>query len=432
MSETDMSLSLSHSLDTRLTLSERLIATAVGFSALLVLISVAGLHPLANASFFLTSLAVLCAGGVIFYAVYYLRRPAGVRNEGIWRRSLQNRGLIAYAFGVALTGFYIALYWFPEHLQRATSLFDPLSVLLRGAPADSWFLYGSLYTIATLVMGARAIFRYRHSRYQIVRTGVIMLSQLLLGYLIPSFMKLMHQPEFYFGYFWPLKPEYLFPSTVAQLTNHPGGLGFFLVLWGLILTVVATPILTYFFGKRWYCSWVCGCGGLANTLGDPWRQLSDKSSRAWKLERMMIYPVLGLITLLTILLWVNSYQQGEILGRISQSYAKWYGFFIGALFSGVIGVGFYPILGTRVWCRFGCPMAAYLGFLQKYFSRFRITTNQGQCISCGNCSTYCEMGIDVRAYAQRGENIVRAACVGCGVCATVCPRGVLRLENQKS
>jgi ferredoxin len=40
------------------------------------------------------------------------------------------------------------------------------------------------------------------------------------------------------------------------------------------------------------------------------------------------------------------------------------------------------------------------------------------------------MGIDVRAYAQRGQDIVRASCVGCGVCAAVCPRGVLRLENS--
>jgi ferredoxin len=42
------------------------------------------------------------------------------------------------------------------------------------------------------------------------------------------------------------------------------------------------------------------------------------------------------------------------------------------------------------------------------------------------------MGIDVRSYAQKGENIVRASCVGCGICAAVCPRGVLKLENSTS
>ena len=108
---------------------------------------------------------------------------------------------------------------------------------------------------------------------------------------------------------------------------------------------------------------------------------------------------------------------------------KPYGFAIGAIFSGVVGTGFYPLMGNRVWCRFGCPLAAYLGIVQRFKSRFRITTNGGQCISCGNCSTYCEMGIDVRWYAQRGQNIVRASCVGCGVCSAVCPRGVLNLEN---
>ena len=144
---------------------------------------------------------------------------------------------------------------------------------------------------------------------------------------------------------------------------------------------------------------------------------------------MLIYSVLVFIMLTTALLWANYYRGGALLGTWSGKFASSYGFLIGAIFSGVIGTGFYPILGSRVWCRFGCPMAAILGILQRWFSRFRITTNGGQCISCGNCSTYCEMGIDVRAYAQRGENIVRASCVGCGVCSSVCPRGVLNLEN---
>ena len=147
---------------------------------------------------------------------------------------------------------------------------------------------------------------------------------------------------------------------------------------------------------------------------------------------IVIYSVLAWILVLTGVLWLNHVQGGELLGNNGYNIEKVYGFWIGSMFAGVAGVGFYPILGSRVWCRFGCPQAAILGLLQRFFSRFRITTNGGQCISCGNCSTYCEMGIDVRAYAQKGENIVRASCVGCGVCAAVCPRGVLKLENGSS
>ncbi len=52
-----------------------------------------------------------------------------------------------------------------------------------------------------------------------------------------------------------------------------------------------------------------------------------------------------------------------------------------------------------------------LGIFQRFFSKFRITTNGGQCMSCGNCSTYCEMGIDVRSYAsERRKHNSRLMC----------------------
>ena len=210
-----------------------------------------------------------------------------------------------------------------------------------------------------------------------------------------------------------------------------------MLVWGIALILVAVPVFVYFFGKRWYCSWVCGCGGLAETLGDPYRQLSDKSMKAWKIERYLIHSVLVFaiamtgVTLYTFFTGDAQILKWDAIGLNIDSYGvqKTYGFLIGSIFSGVIGTGFYPAMGSRVWCRFGCPLAAYLGLVQRFKSRFRITTNGGQCISCGNCSTYCEMGIDVRAYAQQGKNIVRSSCVGCGVCSAVCPRGVLKLEN---
>ncbi|MEX1024374.1 MAG: 4Fe-4S dicluster domain-containing protein [Planctomycetota bacterium] len=388
---------------------------------------------------FLGSFGLLVAGAFVFFADRYRGTQPGIRNDNTYFSGAKNRGALGWALGIGFTGFYLVLYFYesywrtwgmPRLLDGPIRLVDPLALLLTGHAADRWFLYGTLYTLLILVFGVRMFWRYRHNRYQLLRTASVMFFQLAFAFLIPNLLKLFQQPEFYFSYFWPLKPEYLFPTELAALTEA-SRLGVFMAFWGVVLGLVGVPILTYFHGKRWYCSWVCGCGGLAETLGDPWRHQSIKSTSAWKLERWLIHSVLVLIVVTTGCLWINSATEGRLLGRASQTFASFYGLWIGAVFSGVIGVGFYPLLGNRVWCRFGCPQAAILGLFQRFASRFRITTNGSQCMSCGNCSTYCEMGIDVRAYAQRGENIVRASCVGCGVCSAVCPRGVLKLENGK-
>lgn len=403
-----------------------LVLIALGVLALLVATFGAGVtQPILMLSL---SMALLVGGGLLYIVKQYSGGIPGIKNNGITFSSSTARGSVGWILAIVITGFYVLLYWFPQTLEGLIRMMDPLSYTLRGQPADQWFMYGTFYTLAILVMGFRAILKYRHSRYQMIRTLSVMFFQLFFAFLIPALLIMFQQKEFYFTYFWPLKYYYLFPNGYEEFAQG-GGLAPFMIRWAAIMTFIGTPVLTYFFGKRWYCSWVCGCGGLAETAGDQWRHLSDKSLTAWKIERWIIHSVLVFITITTALLWINSAYQGAVLGDLSQGFASVYGFAIGAMFSGVIGVGFYPIMGTRVWCRFGCPMAAILGILQKKMSRFRITTNGGQCISCGNCSTYCEMGIDVRSYAQRGENIIRASCVGCGICAAVCPRGVLSLEN---
>jgi Pyruvate/2-oxoacid:ferredoxin oxidoreductase delta subunit len=361
--------------------------------------------------------------------VTHVGTQPGIKNNGVFFSHGQSRGWGGWLLGVVLTTFYSVLYWWGHLLEPAAQTLEPLSQLLRGGPANRWFLYGFFYTLGVLLMGARMILRYRHNRYQIFRTLSVMFFQLGFAFLLPALLMAMQQPELYFTYFWPLDYDALFPGTITGLMAKPGGLGTFMVFWGVAASFIITPVLTWRFGKRWYCSWVCGCGGLAETAGDPFRQLSDKSNRAWRFERWSIHLVLVFIVAVTVIVALNSLLGGALLGSISGAVSKTYGFVVGAALSGVVGVGFYPLLGSRVWCRFFCPQAAILGLLQRFFSRFRITTNGGQCISCGNCSTYCEMGIDVRSYAMRGENIVRASCVGCGVCAAVCPRGVLKLEN---
>ncbi|MCC6752395.1 MAG: 4Fe-4S binding protein [Saprospiraceae bacterium] len=366
----------------------------------------------------------------------YSGRHPGIQNDGVWFSSLSSRGWLAWLVAAFLTFFYCVLYWKGEWLGlRAdgnvglVGLFDPLSYGLKGQPASQWFVYGVLYTLAITAFGFKFILKYRHNRYQVLRTLSTVFFQLAFAFLLPEFFMRMNLPYNDLKNMWPLNYSF-FDAWNLDALQAAGWAGKFFLIFGLLMIFAISPTLCFFFGKRWYCSWVCGCGGLAETAGDPFRQLSSKSTRAWQIEQWLIYPIFLFAVAMTLgVLYSYFTGQAHLMGISTAALRAWYGFAIGAAFSGVIGVGFYPLLGSRVWCRFGCPMAALLGIQQKFFSRFRITTNGGQCISCGNCSSYCEMGIDVRAYAQRGQPIVRASCVGCGICAAVCPRGVLRLEN---
>lgn len=502
---------------------------------------------------------VLGTIGALMYILPKRRFHPGIKNNGVFQSSMHNLGWLGLVTGAFLIGFYILLYFFPEHMVNWVKLVDPVSMAIKGQPASNWFLYGFLYTIAILVMGVRMILKYRHNRYQMLRTGSVMFFQLTFAFMLPEIMTALNMPSVDLKNIWPLDYSFFFDYRINDLIGS-GKFGIFLLFWGLLLTIVGVPLITYFVGKRWYCSWVCGCGGLAETLGDPYRQLSDKSVQAWQIERWTIHSVLVFAVIMTIIvlygyfptaadtdsffnktnftifttlaligvgayifiqnkkakafttasMWAMIAAIGAILVLLNYNHfiaenykpeiklmrwhiialaaaiigglvalhrrehpdvparkivltalvffgaiAFWqwigymdtekmqvtynhydvrsiYGFSISSIFAGVVGTGFYPIMGSRAWCRFGCPLAAYLGIVQKLKSRFRITTNGSQCISCGNCSTYCEMGIDVRAYAQKGQDIVRASCVGCGVCSAVCPRGVLRLENASA
>lgn len=370
--------------------------------------------------------------GAIFYFLGGIKNTGdpSVNHHGIFKNASTGRGWIAGLTMGYFVIFYIVLYFFPYYLNNLILLVSPISERLSGNPASQWFLYGLIYTVVMTVMAIRMFIKYRKNRYQLFRTAVVLFFQIVFAFLIPEILVRFNQPYFDFKNAWPLDYDFFFQWNIKELITH-GKLGWFMLFWGIVLTLIIVPIMVYFFGKRWYCSWVCGCGGLAETLGDPYRQHSDKSLRAWRIERYLIHGVLVFAILMTALTLYTFFSgRGTLLGVDTYWIQSLYGFLIGSIFAGVIGTGFYPVFGNRVWCRFGCPLAAYMGIIQRFKSRFRITTNGGQCISCGNCSTYCEQGIDVRAYAQKGEDIVRASCVGCGVCASVCPRGVLKLENS--
>jgi ferredoxin-type protein NapH len=344
---------------------------------------------------------------------------------------LRRRGPAAWALSALLLASYLLLYFGP--LPALGLRIDLLQLIAErmgaalGLPValqSKWVLYGTIYTLAMTVGGVHFLRRHGNSRYQRVRTLTVLTVQVLLAFATPIVLSVFRHKEYYFSYFWPLKIEYFYPSVILQ---YP----FLIVAWSFLGSLLLFPLLAFAFGKRFYCSWVCGCGGLANTAGDPFRHLSNKSTTALRIEQVSIHLVLALALLTTAMVWINWAvgRQHPGLSGLLFRVQDGYGFVVGAMFSGVLGVGLYPLMGTRVWCRFACPMAALLGLVQK-LGRFRISVKKDMCIACGNCSTYCEMGIDVRAYAMANTDVRRASCVGCGLCAHVCPRGVLRLENR--
>jgi len=249
--------------------------------------------------FFLTfGLAILGSLAYILPDVILLG-PAGIKNNDIFKSSTTNRGWIGILTAIYLVSFYIILYFFPSILVNQVYLVDPISEALSGNPASQWFLYGFLYCVTMTVMAVRMYIKYRHNAYQIFRTTVVWFFQIAFAFLIPELLVRFNMPYFDFKNAWPLDYDFFFNWNIDSLIAN-GTMGIFMLVWGITLTLIIIPIMVYFFGKRWYCSWVCGCGGLAETLGDPYRQLSDKSLKSWKVERYLIHTVLVLAIIMTI------------------------------------------------------------------------------------------------------------------------------------
>jgi len=301
------------------------------------------------------------------------------------------------------------------------------------------FWYTTLYTTLMTTFGFQAIRRWGidgKDKFQIWRYVSLISFQWIFFFLIPEYLfqtavanqwvgeKLASDPVFAeqawrsYGliYAWPLF-FYTFFYSPHQIW----------VLWGVFLTFVLIPILVLFNGKR-YCSWICGCGGLAETFGDRWRHLAPKGKTAIKLEWMNMV-VLGFAVIITALVLIKDvyavwHTQADLGISLYRIYAD-------VWLVGILPVTLYPFMGGKVWCRYWCPLAKLMGLQSKLFtklkwSRFKIVAND-KCIGCYECSRNCQVGIDVMSYALKQTVLDNetSSCIGCGICVTVCPMDTL-------
>ena len=336
----------------------------------------------------------------------------GVRTRGAWTASRGMWFALNALFFLALYGVY--------KFGPATPLVGALTPYLARVPGG-W--YGALYSLAVLAFGLHALLKPRaryvgYKGYIRGRTASAMFFQVVLYFLVPLFL-LKGVPLVQLFHLWPLSIDTLSPEQYARAPW---------VFWtGLGLSFLGLPVLVYFHGKR-YCSFVCGCGALAETLGDGTRDLAPKGtlSRRWE---FLGYAVLAWAFGYILWKWLRvGPLQSARVPALDLLFGGAYGFLIAWLWSGLVGVGAYFFFGNRLWCRYGCPLAWLMNLYGKVGlkSRFAIVSND-KCIDCGQCNRYCQMGIDVKSFAmsQKPLTLADTPCIGCGECLAVCPMDVL-------
>ena len=285
------------------------------------------------------------------------------------------------------------------------------------------YLYSLLYTLVMLFFGFEAMMRWRaraeKKKYQTYRYLSLLGFQVAF-FLIVNIIAVQALSIKYAWRAWGLyQPFPLFFNTFFWwYEGDPHWIILFFVGAGIVGSLIVIPIASYKHGKR-FCTWVCGCGGLAETLGDRWRHLAAKGSRsrAWEFQGLLILAS----SILVLLIVVGIYESDG-----NNLWWQAYNYLVDFWLVAVLPIALYPFFGGKVWCRYWCPLAAYNGLLAKWYGRLQIHSND-KCISCTQCSKYCQVGIDVMTFAKNQTSFdnSNSSCIQCGICIDVCPMGVL-------
>ena len=315
--------------------------------------------------------------------------------------------------GGAMSALWYRRHWFPTDLAdrlsaaggwiaaAAADRRTVLGTLAISASAPS-FWYTLAYSLVVVVFGVRRILR-RRVPYVTAQTLTLMSIQVLPLFLLPELIlpwldargwlprgladalfpavSYGHGREFWRAYglilAWPLDVYNLF-------THQP-------LPWWIAISVAQTlvliPLGIYFFGKGFYCGWICSCGALAETLGDRHRHKMPHGPR-WNrlnLAGQILLAIAVLLLGIRVAGWLGP--SGNVVERVFEgTLAGGYKWIVDVTLAGVIGYGAYFWFSGRVWCRFFCPLAAWMNVVTR-FSGFRILADKKKCISCGLCTS---------------------------------------------
>jgi polyferredoxin len=360
-------------------------------------------------------------------------------DELLWKQSLMVKATKAsdqrrpaeYAFLAlfypAMLAFYV-IYKYPHWLVNEGTDLRIFHVL--GKSPGFW--YATVYTglVAGVCLWVLVANRNRYQRsvkkgplsaYQRWKFISILLSQSIAFYLVPFILPALAQPGGFFND----------PGKLASKSAHVYVFPAFQSAGLAVYVFLVIPVAVWFFGKR-YCSWFCSCGNLAEAVGVlPWgakwvrlHTPRGETAKRWEVVQLYILAFAAFFGVMLLLDGIRLFSAPSLLGALRSTQDL----LIDFLFGSVVGVGAYPVLGTRIWCRYGCPLAKgmqLVGWMSR--SRYAVVPND-KCRGLGLCTQACPMGIDVAGFAHRDKQPIQIAfgldttpCIGCGGCIDVCP-----------
>ena len=337
-----------------------------------------------------------------------------------------NVGKYLYFIGVSV---FFTLLYFSRSLNYKAGMTEWIE--------SPTYWYSLFYCVTMFIFSLRRVF-VKKTRYVTLQMTTLVLVQILFLFLLPFYL---YEPLIYQNLgsdHWVVKELFpsgkwssfafvlLWPLNLWEFGNSTFWTWFPFVQSGLILF-----FLIRHYGKGVYCGWICSCGGMAESLGDEYRKKAPHGPRAKRLENVGQWILLfAIITSAMVFLSKSGIWEWKANSVVSYTFLGVYKFSIDVIFAGILGLGVYFFLGGRIWCRYGCPLAALMHIYAR-FTRYRIVSEKKNCISCELCSRVCHMGIDVMNFASKGIPMNDVECVRCSACVIECPMDVLAFAKLK-
>lgn len=379
-----------------------------------------------NVTQYLSAIVVyICFIGTLFLGIYLLYKFV----KDNLKTFAFNWKYFKYAYFIIIAAFFAVVFFGEKYFNYE----------LLGKSENFW--YTGLYSLTILIFGLRRI-KVKSTKYIKLQTWSLILIQVIPLFILPEILlpllgkmgALGSKDGFIMSQIFPGENYWrsygfilAWPLFLFNLFNS--GITTFWLVFSLVQTFVFIPFIVYKWGKGAYCGWICSCGALAETLGDEYRTLAPHGAKAkkWELTGQWILLAAFVVTGLKLLSVLYNFNIPVINEKVSYASSFLHNFYyvgVDVIFAGVLGVGVYFFLSGRVWCRFGCPLAALMHIYSR-FSKYRIFAEKKKCISCNICTKVCHMGIDVMNFANKGIPMNDVECVRCSACVVNCPTQVL-------